>query len=226
MRSIFSRVLEAMHLGSKRPASPQLDFVNSIPSDELSCEPSSLGSPFTMTCEPSALCRGARACLSVGLPVSVRASARPSMATAMVRPCGPPCSVLPSSWRQNGLSWSSPPATRNGKPKCVMVWQELATTHPELSSRLRTLVRLISEGVCSFLPTPVSRDWRSPGLRSHSRLIASRGQPLPEIIGSRVHPELCEWLMGFPIGWTVMLPSKQSVIQTPQEWPPSSAAQS
>lgn len=165
-------------------------------------------------------------CSSVGLPVSVPASPQPSTGSATASPCGLGCDVSPTSWRRNGLSWSSPPATRSGKPKCVTIWAQMASTQPDLSLRLATLVRLIFDGECSFLPTPVSRDWRSPGLRSHARLQKSRGQPLPEIIGSRVHPELCEWLMGLPNGWTVTLPSRPSATATRRKCSPSSGGRS
>jgi DNA (cytosine-5)-methyltransferase 1 len=29
-----------------------------------------------------------------------------------------------------------------------------------------------------------------------------RGEPLTETLGSRLSPEFCEWMMGFPVGWT------------------------
>lgn len=71
-----------------------------------------------------------------------------------------------------------------------------------LGDRLRELVRLIYAGECSLLPTVTSRDWRSPGRSDHPRLKASRGEPLTETLGCRLSPEFCEWMMGFPVGWT------------------------
>jgi hypothetical protein len=200
------------------------DSVSSIHSGAPTLEPCILAFPSTTTCERSRGAPEKPTSSSVDHPANRPASAPPSPASEPERPSGLRCCVSGSTWELNGLSWSSPRETRLGKPRSHTIWQQLAITQPELSLRLATLVRLISEGVCSFLPTPVSRDWRSPGLRSHPRLSASRGQPLPETIGSRVHPELCEWLMGFPIGATVTLPSKRSVIATPQEWPQSSGA--
>lgn len=164
--------------------------------------------------------------LLVAHPASEPVSAAPFTDAERANRCGRRCSGSPGDWRRNGLSWSSRRVMQNGNRKCAMIWQELATSQPDLNSRLRTLVRLIYAGECSYLPTPVSRDWRSPGLRSHPRLKRSRGQPLPEIIGSRVHPELCEWLQGFPNGWTAMLPSKQSAIQILLAWQRLSAGQS
>jgi len=50
-------------------------------------------------------------------------------------------------------------------------------------------------------PTPTERDWKST---SHGNQGNSR--PLSEVAGQTgqgsLSPEFCEWLMGFPIGWT------------------------
>ena len=71
-----------------------------------------------------------------------------------------------------------------------------------MSSRLLRLVLLISENECSLLPTVTARDWRSPGRQDHPRLLKTKGLPLPEVIGTRLTPEFCEWMMGFPEGWS------------------------
>jgi hypothetical protein len=63
---------------------------------------------------------------------------------------------------------------------------------------LRTLVRLIRDGECTLLPAPVCRDWRSPGPRGHKRLSAPRGQPWPEVIGTRIPSRLSIWILGAP----------------------------
>src|SRR3546814_3181595 len=78
----------------------------------------------------------------------------------------------------------------------------MATTQPELSLRLATLVRLIRVGGCSFLPAPVCRDWRSPGAASHKRLSEPRGQPMPELLGTRVSSALYEWMLDLPARWS------------------------
>lgn len=90
----------------------------------------------------------------------------------------------------------------NGKVSFRRAWRLLATRFPDWRSRLIITACLISEGAISILPTPTARDWRSPGDPAHPRLNGSRGLPLPEDLGSQVHPELLESLMGFPIGWT------------------------
>lgn len=208
--------------GSAWSGCARCSSLNSTPSVAPLSSDSFQERQLTMMFTPSMPYEAAPSCSSADRPASAPASLRLSMESAMAPLCGPRCDVSPMSWRRNGLSWSSPPATRSGKPKCVTIWAQMASTQPELSLRLATLVRLIFDGECSFLPTPVSRDWRSPGKRSHERLQKSRGQPLPEIIGSRVHPELCEWLMGLANGWTAMLPSKPSATATRRKCSPSS----
>lgn len=90
-------------------------------------------------------------------------------------------------------------ASAHGPIRFRIVWRGLATEYPSFERRLAIVVQLIEEGVCSLLPTVTARDWRSPGPDNHPRLLMSRGQPLTEELGCRVTPELCEWLMGFPI---------------------------
>jgi len=212
-------------LASKPRAVSEPSNSSSSTNDDGALSPtSSPASRCTMTCEH--FDRTMRAISSsVVLPASARVLALRSMDGGTDIPCGPTCSASGSTPEQNGLSWSSRRATRNGKPKSRAIWREWASTSPDLSLRLRNLVRLISAGGCSFLPTPVSRDYRSPGKPSHKRLTESRGQPLPETLGVRVHPELCEWLMGLPVGWTEMLPSRQLEIPTLPQWPQSSGGQ-
>jgi hypothetical protein len=101
-----------------------------------------------------------------------------------------------------GLSWSSRRETERGKPKSLKVFPRLVATSADLSSALATLVRLIFAGECSFLPAPACRDWRSPGLRSHPRLTASRGQQMPEVIGTRISSHLYLWMLGLPTNST------------------------
>lgn len=71
---------------------------------------------------------------------------------------GPICFARGSTPELNGLSWSSRPETVLGKPKSLTIFQGLATTSPDLSSALKTLVRLIRDGECTLLPAPVCRD--------------------------------------------------------------------
>lgn len=99
------------------------------------------------------------------------------------------------------------PVSRNGKIKFRAIWRELDTLCPNWILRLAVSAFLMKEGDVSLLPTPTARDWRSPGDPLHPRLTGSRGLPLTEDLGSQIHPELSEALMGFPIGWTELSPS-------------------
>jgi hypothetical protein len=112
------------------------------------------------------------------------------------------------SFSREQSSWKTP--TRRGSTRCREIWRELATTYPDMTSRLRELVRRIYAGECSLLPTVTARDWRSEGRSDHPRLMAARGLPLNETLGCRVSPELCEWMMGFPVGYTAVSESPPS----------------
>jgi hypothetical protein len=123
---------------------------------------------------------------------------------------GTKCCELCESFDLVSLLLKTWAAHRPGKMRSRMAWRVLATLFPasQFHCRLTCLVRLILAGDCSGLPTLTGRDWRSPGKPNHSRLNASRGEPLTETIGSRLSPEFAEWMMGFPVGWTDASESK------------------
>ena len=53
-------------------------------------------------------------------------------------------------------------------------------------------------------PTPTARDWRSDsGKKSNAEQYGKRGMPLPRVAGGMLNPKWVEWLMGYPLGWTV-----------------------
>ena len=63
-----------------------------------------------------------------------------------------------------------------------------------------------------MFPTPTERDWRSDqGQKKYEDQYGSRGKPLPRIVGGSLNPTWVEWLMGFPLGWTVL---KDSAMQS------------
>ena len=102
-----------------------------------------------------------------------------------------------------GLSLNNLREMKNGKVWLRHLWRALATIIPDLNERLRIVAHLIAAGECSLLPTPVASDsTRSPGSEGHSRLNKSRGLRLQEELGGRPGPEIVEWMMGYPIGWT------------------------
>lgn len=53
-------------------------------------------------------------------------------------------------------------------------------------------------------PTPVARDHKSPGRSRHERTGHTNGDCLPQAVGGQLNPMWVEWLMGYPLGWTVL----------------------
>lgn len=137
---------------------------------------------------------------------------------------GEKCSESSVSFSRDDASWRTP--IRSGLARCREIWRVLATQYPEPQSRLRQLVLRIYAGECSFLPTVTARDWRSHGRMDHPRLVRPNGLPLNETLGCRLSPELCEWMMGFPVGYTDV--SESLRVETPlfQTLPSGSAAAS
>lgn len=113
---------------------------------------------------------------------------------------GERCTVLSVNFSRTQPSWKTP--SQSGLPRCREIWRTLATEYPDTRSRLGELVRRIYAGACSSLPTVTARDWRSEGRQDHPRLVRSNGLPLNETLGCRFSPEFCEWMMGFPVGYT------------------------
>lgn len=56
------------------------------------------------------------------------------------------------------------------------------------------------------MPTLVARDYRSPGRSRLERTESKAGEHLPNVVGGPLNPDWCEWLMGFPVGWTASEP--------------------
>jgi hypothetical protein len=59
-------------------------------------------------------------------------------------------------------------------------------------------------------PTPTARDWKD-GTAATSAKVPANGllgrvvhQRTPSSGGGVLNPEFCEWLMGFPIGWSAL----------------------
>ncbi len=68
----------------------------------------------------------------------------------------------------------------------------------------------VDAGAVTLLPAVMGRDWRSPGNPLHPRLQRSNGLPLNETLGVYLSPEICEWVMGFPPGWSELPPKDPS----------------
>jgi len=96
---------------------------------------------------------------------------------------------------------------RNGLPAAVKMWPtptgSLGTkgwrVTPRKSSEGGTLIEAVS---ARRFATPTSRDWRSG--KTSPETLARNARPLSEQIGGSLNPTWVEWLMGFPLGWTVL----------------------
>lgn len=55
-------------------------------------------------------------------------------------------------------------------------------------------------GLNQLMATLTSRDWRSG--KASQETMERNSRPLSEQIGGQLNPTWCEWLMGFPEGWT------------------------
>lgn len=137
------------------------------------------------------------------LPVSAPVSPRRSRASGLEKPSGQKWRASSRKDIPNTPSSSNPLAIPGGKLKLRQIWRALAITHPDFNDRLAIVARLISAGACSLLPTPCSSDaTRCPGSPHHARLNRPRGLRLQEELGARPGPEIVEWMLGFPPGWS------------------------
>ena len=62
------------------------------------------------------------------------------------------------------------------------------------------------ENAVKLWATPTARDFKSPGTAerlAQALAESSRGQPLTEQVGGQLNPTWVEWLMGYPLAWTV-----------------------
>ncbi len=142
-------------------------------------------------------------CCAEGHRANAPASPQPYKVSAPEKHSGRRCEELPNADGQTGLLSSSRAGTLHGKKRLRVVWRDLAISIPDFNSRLAHVVRLINAGECSLLPTPCASDAkRWPGSPDHPRLQRSRGLRLQEELGARPAPEIVEWMMGFPVGWT------------------------
>jgi hypothetical protein len=82
-------------------------------------------------------------------------------------------------------------------------WPAAGTMRNGICSRQPPLVPRTSDFACFLLPTPASRDYRSPNKKPYSdRGGGKKGEQLPNAIGGSLNPTWVEWLMGYPLGWT------------------------
>jgi hypothetical protein len=84
-------------------------------------------------------------------------------------------------------------------------WPRSGMMRNGIAYRLGTSARPTSETVRGLLPTLTRRDFKSDRSSPEWRewkLAQPGGKTLPFVLGGLLNPTFCEWLMGFPIGWT------------------------
>ena len=77
------------------------------------------------------------------------------------------------------------------------------STQEAAERRLKSGKQMPLEAAVHLWPTPVARDFRSPGRSRMDRTGSKAGDCLPQVVGGALNPTWVEWLMGFPLGWTV-----------------------
>tara|TARA_R100001086_G_scaffold941_1_gene491 strand:- start:383 stop:1087 length:705 start_codon:yes stop_codon:yes gene_type:complete len=103
------------------------------------------------------------------------------------------------------LRWK-PLATKQGRLYFQLVPTEIAPTEGTDCGSSRTW------------PTPTTRDYKDTGNLENVPEKGLLGRVFQNTFGTRLQPEFSEWLMGLPIGHTVLNGFKQSATQSP---PPS-----
>lgn len=102
-------------------------------------------------------------------------------------------------------------------------WELFSATWPRWGSMRdgecweRTMqVRHIEESAFGFwLPTLTANDAKNTGSPSrHKR----KTLPLDAVVGGPLNPEWCEWLMGWPLGWTELKPWGMDRFQQFRQW--------
>lgn len=104
------------------------------------------------------------------------------------------------SWRTHRCLWDEAlPWSSVTLPSWGMTRSGFVFRHP-------TAERPISAIGSGLWPTPVRRDYRSPGRSRLERTGSKAGECLPQVVGGQLNPDWVEWLMGWPTGWTDLKP--------------------
>jgi hypothetical protein len=94
--------------------------------------------------------------------------------------------------------WPTPQAHDAATPKTPEQLQAAKARAMEKHGRPMGFSNL--NEVIQMYPSPAARDWRSGKGRQEN----GHTPQLPEIVGGQLNPMWVEWLMGFPLGWTVL----------------------
>jgi hypothetical protein len=127
------------------------------------------------------------------------------------------CVALLASYNQKLRFWKTSQLClvaemETGSGESSVTWPKSGMTLNGNAYQLPPLVLGIRGNASGLLPTPAARDWkgaakpetirakgRNPDTNSLPDAVEFRGQ------SGRLTPEFCEWLMGYPIGYTELL---------------------
>ena len=113
-----------------------------------------------------------------------------------------------AKWDQDTFSW------KTFQRSLIEEWATLSEPWPRSGMTasgtaypLRPLVRLIDATECSFWPTPAASNAKGAAKNRFRTSPTYRGN-LDEAVrdspsSGQLNPNWVEWLMGFPLGWTV-----------------------
>ena len=127
--------------------------------------------------------------------------------------CGPSLPVSLASYDPATCSWRT---SQDSFVADLIVysatWPRSGMMRSGTAYPLPPLVPYISGTESLFWPTPTANNrsggaaltkWGGSTARSKLRRIVT-----PEELNGPLNPEFCEWLMGFPIGWSALMPSE------------------
>lgn len=91
-------------------------------------------------------------------------------------------------------------------------WRVKASPSGRSLFQLTQSVRRTNENASGLWPTPLARDSHNRSGQAHRYLVQKRWN-LQDCLAARgergsLNPPWVEWLMGFPLGWTVLEPSE------------------
>lgn len=185
----------------------------------------SLPFPSGMTCEPLMARLGAAVSMWCQAASRAMTSARQDHepeSTEIDRAFGERWRESLARYDLDSCSWKTPQCSLvEGSEQFSGTWPLSGLMRDGRCYPLPTWARPTNANDCGSWPTPKARDWRSGGTdpsKVRERIEKRRNQgvvDLPDALVLRtwspglsglVDPHFCEWIMGWPIGWTALRP--------------------
>lgn len=172
-------------------------------------------SQFGMTLEPLTESRG-EGLLTWFREVFLAKTSVPQEVVPVLMEKGLACGLsLPESLAKldHGGYWLKTPTTCEPK-----VLDEFSKTWPSSGMMLRggcfplkTVEPITNARECGLLPTPTAHNAKEGGYPAEG----TRNTPtLGWVVGGKINPQLTEWMMGWPIGWTGLKPLETDKYQS------------